>query len=456
MYKIITILVLVLMLASCSDDGLIRIFQHSLIFPNAVPSINRSLLVSGSTYTPGYTNGNIRSNKVTITWQTSSDAGFLAYKIFRNNSLVKIITDVSIGTYTDTTLNQNSYYKYMVATQLGEGTHQMDTVTIKTPRFLAPTLSYQISPPKSIILQWNESAETATRYTLERSLNNSLFTVIATPSVRTYTDTNVANGNYYYYRIRAVGTYESTPVSQSYSVYFQYTMNAPSLASLTQQSSTRMVRLNWTDNSTGESVFRIYRRSSSSNFTLIDSVGTNETTYLDDDTTYLKFDSTYYYYVKGYNQVDTTARSNTRGITIVQQLSSLNEMFESGTIPANWSTGGSASWNVTNVAPYSGSYSARSGVIGHNQTSYLQTTVSFTGTKTISFYYKVSSEGCCDALRFYINGTLYQSFAGEVGWALYSTSYSGSGTVVLRWEYTKDGSVTTGQDAAWIDDVLVQ
>ncbi|MBI3192948.1 MAG: hypothetical protein HYZ34_00615 [Ignavibacteriae bacterium] len=455
MYKFITILFLVVVLLSCNDDGQIGVVQHNLSVPSSAPVINRTVLMTGVNYSTGYTNGNIQSRRATITWQPSSDATFLAYKIYKNNGLMKVIDKSTTGSFTDTTLAQNTYYKYMIASVLKQGTHRMDTVTIKTPRFEPPPLSFQIRPPKSIVISWSKTAESATQYTLDRSVNSGSFSRIASLTTLTYTDTNVQNLTTYTYRIQAFSPYESTAFSSS-TIYYQYTMNAPNIFSIQQLSPERQVRFDWTDNSTGENVFRIYRRSTTSPFTLIDSVSANVTTFTDRDTNYLKFDSMYYYFVKGYNQVDTTPRSNVRSITITKQTSSLNEGFESGSIPINWSSSGNASWNISSASPYSGTYCVRSGAINNSQSSIIQTSLSFTGTKTISFYYKVSSEGCCDKLRFYINGSLYQTMGGEIGWTSYSLSYYGTGTVTLMWEYSKDGSIASGQDAAWIDNILVQ
>jgi len=96
---------------------------------------------------------------------------------------------------------------------------------------------------------------------------------------------------------------------------------------------------------------------------------------------------------------------------------------------------------------------AQSGSVGHNQQSVLQTTV--VGPGTLTFWWKVSSELGYDFLRFYID-TFYTpkaSISGETEWQQ-MTFAIGPDTHTLRWAYAKDGSVSSGRDAGWVDEVV--
>jgi len=117
-----------------------------------------------------------------------------------------------------------------------------------------------------------------------------------------------------------------------------------------------------------------------------------------------------------------------------------------------WSTGGDASWFYQTAISYSaGDDAAQSGPIGHNQSTWIETTV--TGPGLFSFYSRVSSASS-DYLIFYIDGVEQFSLSGEMAfWSAYSNSL-GAGTHVLRWVYVKDGSESAGSDAAWLDKVL--
>lgn len=123
--------------------------------------------------------------------------------------------------------------------------------------------------------------------------------------------------------------------------------------------------------------------------------------------------------------------------------------FESGVLGPEYTMGGSAAWFVTAAGPHGGSYAARSGVITHGQSSALLRTTPVPGE--LSFWYRVSSESGFDWFNFYVDGVRKVHVSGEVPWTRYVTTLAG-GTHVLKWEYTKDYSQSSGSDAAWIDD----
>ena len=115
------------------------------------------------------------------------------------------------------------------------------------------------------------------------------------------------------------------------------------------------------------------------------------------------------------------------------------------------STGGDADWFNQAVTFYLDSDAAQSGVISHNQESWMQTTVS---GGEISFYWKVSSEVGYDSLEFYIDGSLQDGISGVADWQQVSYSLP-SGTYELKWRYVKDWSVSEGEDAGWVDALVV-
>ncbi len=130
------------------------------------------------------------------------------------------------------------------------------------------------------------------------------------------------------------------------------------------------------------------------------------------------------------------------------------EDFETGNFnDFPWSFAGNANWSIDNTNVNSGTYSAKSGTITHNQTSTMQTIRVLTASGNISFWYKVSSESGYDYLRFYVDGTLKNSWSGEVNWTQATYNLS-AGTRTLTWTYYKDSSEDNGSDCAWIDDII--
>jgi Pro-kumamolisin, activation domain/Divergent InlB B-repeat domain len=126
--------------------------------------------------------------------------------------------------------------------------------------------------------------------------------------------------------------------------------------------------------------------------------------------------------------------------------------FESGNLShLPWTTAGNAPWFVQTNIVDQGIYAAQSGAITNSQTSSLILTTNFTAGLG-SFDFKVSSEADWDFLNFSVDGVLYKQWSGEVDWANYTFALN-AGMHTLEWSYTKDPSLISGLDAAFIDDV---
>ncbi|MDD2598711.1 MAG: chitobiase/beta-hexosaminidase C-terminal domain-containing protein [Kiritimatiellae bacterium] len=114
-------------------------------------------------------------------------------------------------------------------------------------------------------------------------------------------------------------------------------------------------------------------------------------------------------------------------------------------------SGGNAEWFGQSATTHDGVDAAQSGDIGSNQQAWL--TAEVTGTGDLSFWWKVSSESGFDCLRFHINGVEQFSISGTGSdWAQKQVTL-GEGTHTLKWSYTKDGSVSIGEDCGWLDEV---
>jgi len=123
-------------------------------------------------------------------------------------------------------------------------------------------------------------------------------------------------------------------------------------------------------------------------------------------------------------------------------------------------------WRVTNETSSEGDCSLQSNAMSSGPgTNKAQ--IQFAGTFTagnVSFDRRVSSEAGYDCLRFLIDGVEQNvqgtclgvggtGASGDVAWGGVSVPIT-SGAHTLTWSYEKDTSVSSGQDAAWIDDVV--
>ncbi len=128
------------------------------------------------------------------------------------------------------------------------------------------------------------------------------------------------------------------------------------------------------------------------------------------------------------------------------------EDFETGDFSKfSWVLSGGADWSVVEE-PNSGTFSAKSGAIGNNESSILEITANVLADEPISFFRKVSSEGSYDKLKFYIDGAKKDEWDGDVPWSEVEFPVT-TGEHTFKWEYSKDVSQTGGSDCAWIDDI---
>ncbi len=130
------------------------------------------------------------------------------------------------------------------------------------------------------------------------------------------------------------------------------------------------------------------------------------------------------------------------------------ENWESGNFTKlPWTFSGSANWAVVTAGQYEGNYTAISGSIEHSQTSSLSVQLLVNSTGNISFYRKTSSEANYDFLKFYIDGVQQGQWSGTVDWGQVSYAVT-TGIHTFKWTYSKDNSVITDDDCAWVDYVV--
>jgi cysteine-rich repeat protein len=127
------------------------------------------------------------------------------------------------------------------------------------------------------------------------------------------------------------------------------------------------------------------------------------------------------------------------------------EGFESGDFTAFPWTAASFGVLTAAAARHSGTHGAVSQNTAHGSTGSLQMTTT-TGAGRLCFWYTGESESCCDRFRFLVDGVERLNAGGTVAWteACYDVT---AGSHVLRWQYSKDGSVSTGIDRFALDDI---
>ncbi|MEA3504036.1 MAG: C25 family cysteine peptidase, partial [Bacteroidota bacterium] len=129
------------------------------------------------------------------------------------------------------------------------------------------------------------------------------------------------------------------------------------------------------------------------------------------------------------------------------------ENWENGLDNYDWQFSGNANWDIDNTVAYDGDNSLKSGDISDSQASTLTLEYESSSDDVISFYRKVSSEGSYDKLKFFIDDEEQAVWSGDLDWEQFEYPVT-AGVHTFKWEYTKDGSQSTGEDCAWIDFII--
>ncbi|MBM71507.1 MAG: hypothetical protein CL847_01810 [Crocinitomicaceae bacterium] len=139
----------------------------------------------------------------------------------------------------------------------------------------------------------------------------------------------------------------------------------------------------------------------------------------------------------------------------VEIINLIIEDWESGnTDQFDWEMAGNADWFVTNSDPYEGSNCLQSGDVNDNQETTLEIQIDVLAEGNVSFARKVDSEESYDYLYFIVDGNTVAEWSGNEDWAVEEFTI-GEGLHTLRWTYEKDFIVSDGEDAAWVDDIVL-
>ena len=128
------------------------------------------------------------------------------------------------------------------------------------------------------------------------------------------------------------------------------------------------------------------------------------------------------------------------------------ERFETGNFEnLPWQQSNLYPWQADSSNTHGGRYCAKSAEIGDAQKTTLALEIETLVDDSVSFWYRVSSEGH-DWLYFFIDGRKVGYWSGNSGWQRYVRLLP-AGTHLLQWVYQKDASLSEREDCAYIDDV---
>jgi titin len=244
------------------------------------------------------------ASRIDLSWtdNSSDEDGF---KIYRSTDNVNFAFYATVGanvtTRSNTSLSSATTYYYRVLAYNGGGSSGFSNLT-------ATAVS-----SSRIDLSWEDNSNDETNFRIYRSTNgiNFVFTYNLGANVSSFSDTGRIAGTTYYYQVQAVNSNGTSGFSNTANATTFPPPAPPSNLTATAISSSR-IDLAWTDNSSDEDGFKIYRSTDNVNFVFYTTVGANVTTR---SNTNLSSSTTYYYRVFAYNSGGNSADSNVASAT---------------------------------------------------------------------------------------------------------------------------------------------
>lgn len=265
------------------------------------------------------------TNQITLGWldNATNETGFAIERGTNASVFVQIATVGSnVTNYVNTALVPNATYYYRVRA-INAATNSAYVTVVSATTLPVPTvpaapsgLTATVTATNQIVLAWTDNAVNEMGFRIERGLNASAFSQIASAvsNASSFTSTGLSASVTYYYRVSATNAAGDSGYANIASATTPTLVTAPAAPSgLTAvQNSPSQITLAWTDNSGNEAGFKIERGTNGTTFTQITTVGSNITNYAN---TGLLANITYYYRVRANNAVGDSAYANVASAT---------------------------------------------------------------------------------------------------------------------------------------------
>jgi fibronectin type 3 domain-containing protein len=189
-------------------------------------------------------------------------------------------------------------------------------IFLYTPTLPSPPsgLHAVVATGTHVDLTWTDNSDNETAFAIWRKTGSSSFTRVGVvpPNTTMYADSSLTPNNAYTYEVRATNDVGASPWSNQVTIIpANGPPNAPSALSAKVVSATQ-VNLGWTDNSSDETAFAVWRQTGSTTFVRVGVVAPNVVGFAD---TGLTPNVAYTYELRATNDVGASAWSNRVTIT---------------------------------------------------------------------------------------------------------------------------------------------
>ena len=253
----------------------------------------------------------------------------------------------NVTTYSDNSLSPNTtyYYRIIAYNAIGDSTAstKKSAKTLIAPPNAPSNIIVSTISATQLLVEWTEGYGTETGFIVQRSLDNSSWTIVhttPTSNVFTFSDSGLTSGTTYYYRVSAFNGSGNSGYSLSGNgSTLQSVPTAPS--NLNATASGLNIVLTWTDNSNNETGFKLERSIHNTKvWTEIATLAANATSHGD---TGLEAGTSYDYRVRAYNSggnsdYTLTATATTLAIPSKPYLLSVN-VSSSTELTLSWTDG---------------------------------------------------------------------------------------------------------------------
>jgi Fibronectin type III domain/Beta-galactosidase len=257
------------------------------------------------------------SSQVVLNWtdRSATETGFTVERSAVTNSDYRPIATVgaNITSFTDSGLSAGTTYWYRVRAfntyTTSDYSNEKQVTTFASVPAAPSGLTITSLQSNKITLSWTDNSTNEQHFVVQRKRGASgTYTNVKTTAanVTMYTDRNITGGTLYYYRVYATNSAGNSAFSNE--VSGTSPLSRPTRASATAVSSSR-INVSWTDNSNGETGYKIERKTTSAGtYTQIAQVGANVETY--SDTNGLDANTRYYYRIRATNGTIDSDYSN--------------------------------------------------------------------------------------------------------------------------------------------------